>query len=149
LLLTLVVGSPGVAQAEIRVRGDRCIGEKVLRCLRFHWDDVNLRLRAYGEAIDVGDGIDYKVAINQLRLQIQTPSGTWSDIGMPGTVNTSWNLDYDDYHEAADLAEGGLFSCGELGRHIAVRAYAHFAWIGASTGSENMASDPDFSIPCL
>jgi hypothetical protein len=149
VLLVLVIASPGVAQAQIHVLGDRCIGDKVLRCLRFHWDDANDRLRAYGVAIDVGDGINYQVAINQLRLQILTPSGTWSDIGMPGTINTSWNLDYDDYHEDADTADGSLFSCGGLDDFITVRAYAHFAWKGASTGSGNAASDPHENVPCF
>jgi hypothetical protein len=88
---------------------------------------TNDGLRAYGVAIDVGDGIDYEVAINQLRLQILAPNGAWSDIGMPGTVNTSWNNDYDGYHEDADTADGALFSCRALGQFITVRAYAHFS----------------------
>jgi hypothetical protein len=140
---------PGTAHAVVREQlGYRCVGDRVIRCLWFNWDETNDRLRAYGVAIDAGDGIDYDVAINQLRLQLVDSNGAWSDIGQPGTVNTSWNTDYDGYWENADDAAGALFSCRDLGRFITVRAYAHFSWTGASTGSENMGSK-DLDIPCF
>ncbi|MFD3839775.1 hypothetical protein ACFWWC_26480 [Streptomyces sp. NPDC058642] len=116
-----------------------CHGTQVKRCTMIWWDPDADTFRARAKITDADGGGNYRVKVNNVRLQRYMSSTGW--------VTVRHADDNDGWHAISDLAGTSTIDpCS--GPPNSFRAVAAFYWKGASSGSETWHPNSATSRDC-
>ena len=116
---TLAAGLFAATAASASAIGNNCDGVEVPRCI-YIVENAGGGVSAHASITDAGGGRNFDVAVNNVRLQYLTGSGTWATLPGSGVG------DYDGWHPTFDTAIGNSVNCQSGAATLRAAAYMQY-----------------------